>query len=233
MKNTEPTFNPAEILGDKEITEKSKLEDLILYSIVKKSPNNTGVSVGVIKKYLDEVFKRKITEKSNKNINLELVKLIDAGKLLNTSGKRGASGSFIINPDFADFDSRSQFAGKDLDPIDTFIEDIITERCYDGKPYEKVKTKTELKLEKEMEEKRAKKDSLYNKVLPMYEQMLGGEIFNKNRNRKWNGTFFDTKVEQTDFFECICGSDLDAEDDKKYRVQCNECGIYQHAECVR
>ena len=26
---------------------------------------------------------------------------------------------------------------------------------------------------------------------------------------------------------------LDAEDDRKFRVQCTQCGIYQHAECVR
>ena len=54
-----------------------------------------------------------------------------------------------------------------------------------------------------------------------------------DREKKWHGTFFDTKTEQQDYFECICGSDLDPEDDRKFRVQCTKCGIYQHAECVR
>ena len=62
---------------------------------------------------------------------------------------------------------------------------------------------------------------------------LGSEVIKPNHKKRWNGTFFDTKVEQQNYFECICGSDLDAEDDRKYRVQCKACTQYQHAECVR
>ena len=82
---------------------------------------------------------------------------------------------------------------------------------------------------------KAKKESLYEKMKAKYELELFDEVvhYNKNSSNKWNGTFFDTKVEQQDYFECICGSDLDADDDNKFRVQCKECGIYQHAECVR
>ena len=41
-KNTTPTskFDPASILGNKNINEKSKLEDMILYAIIKKSTSN-------------------------------------------------------------------------------------------------------------------------------------------------------------------------------------------------
>ena len=41
-KNTNPTpkFDPASILGNKNINEKSKLEDMILYAIIKKSTSN-------------------------------------------------------------------------------------------------------------------------------------------------------------------------------------------------
>ena len=136
----------------------------------------------------------------------------------------------MINPDYENFDSRSQFANKVLDPLDQFIEDIITERCYNGKPYAKIKTETELKLEQLHNKK--KKESLYEKMKPMYEMELGSEVIKPNRGKKWRGTYFDTKVEQTDFFECLCGVDSDPEEDKRYRVQCTVCGIYQHAECV-
>ncbi len=236
MINTSTNFDPASILAGKNVNEKSKLEDMILYAIVKKCEGkggNVGVSVGVIKKFLEHMFNKKMNEKTNKQINLELVKLINLGKLLNTSGLKGASGSFLINPDFESFDSRSIFADKDLDSIDSFIEQIITERCYDGQSFVKVKTQTELKLEKAKKERLAKKESLYDKLRPMYELELGSEVIKPNRQKKWHGTYFDTKVEQQEYFECICGSDLDADEDRKYRVQCKECGIYQHAECVR
>ena len=53
MKNTNlaPEFDPASILANKTVSEKSKLEDMILYSIIKKNTGGSqGVSVGVIKK---------------------------------------------------------------------------------------------------------------------------------------------------------------------------------------
>ena len=142
-------------------------------------------------------------------------------------------GSFVINPDFENFDSRSLYVDMELDPIDQFIEDLITERCYEGQNYVKVKTKTELQLEKAKKERKAKKESLYEKLLPMYQLELGSEVIKPNRQKRWNGTFFDTKVERQDYFECICGSDLDADEDRKYRVQCKECTQFQHAECVK
>ena len=76
LKNTnpEPRFVPESILHNKTINEKSKLEDQILYAIVKKASNqnNKGASVGVIKKYLETMFNKKLNEKTNKNINLEI-----------------------------------------------------------------------------------------------------------------------------------------------------------------
>ena len=248
MKNTNiaPDFDPASILANKTINSKSKLEDMILYAIVKKHTGNNaaGVSVGVIKKYIIAMFDKKQSEKQNKLINNELAKLVRLGKILNTSGLKGASGtydnflfillvdihsmifclgSFVINPDFENFDSRSLYVDMELDPIDQFIEDLITERCYEGQNYVKIKTKTELQLEKAKKERKAKKESLYDKLLPMYELELGSEVIKPNRQKRWNGTFFDTKVERQDYFECICGSDLDHDEDRKYRVQCKEC----------
>ena len=125
------------------------------------------------------------------------------------------------------------FSEKILDPIENFIEDVITDYCYEGQSYVKIKSKTELKLEKaHQERKKNKKESLYEKMKAKYELELFSEVI-QPQAKKFGGTFFDTKAEQQDYFECICGSDLDAEDDRKFRVQCTQCGIYQHAECVR
>ena len=129
------------------------------------------------------------------------------------------------------------FSEKILDPIENFIEDVITDYCYEGQPYVKIKSKTELKLEKaHQERKKNKKESLYEKMKVKYELELFSEaelLLSQKQAKKFGGTFFDTKAEQQDYFECICGSDLEAEDDRKFRVQCTQCGIYQHAECVR
>ena len=47
------------------------------------------------------------------------------------------------------------------------------------------------------------------------------------------GTFFDTTVAPTDYFECVCGADdYGVDNDPKYRVQCLDCSQWQHAECV-
>ena len=147
---------------------------MILYSIVKKSANNpVGASVGVLKKYLATMFDKKLNEKTNKQINNEIAKLVTYGKILNTSGLKGASGSFVINPDHENFDSRAIYFGKNLDTIEQFLENLISERCYDNIPFVKVKTQTELQFEKVKEQRKAKKESLYEKLRPMYELELG------------------------------------------------------------
>ncbi|QQP35169.1 SNF2 histone linker PHD RING helicase_ E3 ubiquitin protein ligase, partial [Caligus rogercresseyi] len=51
--------------------------------------------------------------------------------------------------------------------------------------------------------------------------------------KRWKGSYFDTKVHQTDFFECICGSDeFEPGNNDMTHVQCSICTIRQHAECV-
>ena len=85
---------------------------------------------------------------------------------------------------------------------------MITDYCYEGKPYVKIKSKTELKLEKaHQERKKNKKESLYEKMKAKYELELFSEVI-QPQAKKFGGTFFDTKAEQQDYFECICGSDL-------------------------
>ncbi len=67
-----------------------------------------------------------------------LAKLTETGLLVNTThGTAGANGSFIVNPDYANFDSRGINAGKELDAMEEVIEDVITRHCYEGKPYDR------------------------------------------------------------------------------------------------
>lgn len=79
-----------------------------------------------------------------------------------------------------------------------------------------------------------KEPSMYQKLKSIYETSLV-EMSETDyaRSKKWHGTFFDTKVGQRQYFECICGSELPEHHDDKYRVQCNKCQLWQHAECVR
>ena len=84
---------------------------LILFSIIRiseKSKENEA-SIQAIKKYLGESFEKKANEKTNKSINSEITNLTKRGFIYNTSGKSGASGSFSIDTQFEDFDSRSLY----------------------------------------------------------------------------------------------------------------------------
>ena len=63
---------------------------------------------------------------------------METGVLIRTThGSHGANGSFMVNPSHASWDSRGLLAGKDLDPMETVIEEVITELCYGGVPYSK------------------------------------------------------------------------------------------------
>ena len=41
------------------------------------------------------------------------------------------------------------------------------------------------------------------------------------------------QVNQSEYFECICGTDLPESSDPRHRVQCSECKLWQHSECVK
>jgi hypothetical protein len=51
----------------------------------------------------------------------------------------------------------------------------------------------------------------------------------ENRRKKWMGQFFETKAEQCDYFECLCGSEAEADTDPKHRIQCSACSTWQHS----
>ena len=75
--------------------------------------------------------------------------------------------------------------------------------------------------------KKKKKESLYQKLKPLYEKQMAeyseAVVLTdryKQVAKKWYGTFFDTKVENTDYFECVCGvDDWGVANDPKLRVQ--------------
>jgi hypothetical protein len=58
--------------------------------------------VAAVKKILESQY-----GKTNNNaINGEIAVLAQKGLIISTTGNRGASGSYLINPDFENFDSR-------------------------------------------------------------------------------------------------------------------------------
>ena len=81
----------------------------------------------------------------------------------------------------------------------------------------------------------SKKGATYDKLKSMYDSSLPMSLAfyaSDKRSKEWNKGFFDTKVDQRAYFECMCGG---TEENKKvvgYRVQCRDCGNEQHAECV-
>ena len=228
--DTEPKFDPFSIFGTKVLTPKSKLSDMVLRAIAvvgqESKAEETGVSVNYIKRHIYQNFGKKSCAQTNKAINKEILWCLDNGLVLNTSGIRGASGSFRINPHYKDFDSRRLYMDKTLDNVERTLEEVISRVCYEDRPC----VKTEMKATKKV----IKKESLYEKLKPMYESHLAemSEAATA-RKKQYHGTFFDTKVGPMDYFECVCGEDdVGAAHDRKWRVKCGECRQSQHAACV-
>ena len=92
--------------------------------------DDKAVSVSAVKKILDSEYGKK----NNNLINSELISLARKGLIVNTSGTKSASGSYVINPEFENFDTRRSFISKPLGSIERVIENVITRFCYDGAP---------------------------------------------------------------------------------------------------
>ena len=63
-----------------------------------------------------------------------------------------------------DFDSRGLLVGQSLDPMQETIEEVISRVCYDNSPF----------VQQEMApvKKTKKKESLYDKLKPLYEKQM-------------------------------------------------------------
>ena len=112
---------------------------------------------------------------------------------------------------------------------------MITKHVYDGKPFvkpqkKKVKEGPSLYEKVRMGKKRRvfpdfdppsrelTTDFPEFQVKTRYDMILSdmSEAKHVDRGGKWNGTFFDTKVGQQDFFECVCGGYLPEDMDDKW-----------------
>ena len=98
---------------------------------------------------------------------------------------------------------------KKLDNEQESIEMTITKYCYDGESYEAPHVPEKFhKNISNLEEKKAEKGQMYKKLNAMYEMALPISLAfyaSDKRSKEWNREFFNTKVEQRCFFECICG----------------------------
>ena len=133
------------------------------------------------------------------------------------------------------------FAGmyfkKSLSPEEECMEAVITNHCYDGQLYQpphvpEIFAKNIASLEK----KKSEKGELYKKMKSMYENSLPMSLAfyaSYKGNKEWNKEYFNTKVEQKSYFECLCGGTEEGRKDVGYRVQCSGCNTEQHADCVK
>ena len=194
-----------------------------------------GVSMMKIKDYLSKHFQKQFTHKSfGKKFSESITKGESCGQFIKTSNTKGASGSIVLNPHYNPDDTRGLHSFRELDSEEATIEEVITQKCYEGKPFEMPHIP---KKYENLREKKAKTSGeLYKKMNAMYEMALPMSLAfyaSDKRSKQWNREFFDTKVEQRNFFECICGGSEEESRRARHRVQCGDCKTEQHSECVK
>ncbi|XP_064122069.1 E3 ubiquitin-protein ligase SHPRH-like [Macrobrachium nipponense] len=116
------------------------------------------------------------------------------------------------------------------------IESVIVQECWNGryKDYKKEGSYKEFCKFLRMR----KKDPYYMMSLKerldiQYSNAIAEYSAAPAVSRKGITGFFETKVEQKSFFECICGSSEAEINDDKFRIQCTKCSLWQHANCVQ
>ena len=117
----------------------------------------------------------------------------------------------------------------------TAIESAVIKSCWNGdsKKYKKEGSYKEFKKFLKMRNKDPYyMMSLRERLTIMHERELEEYTMTGKETVKFDGTFFDEKVEQKSYFECICGESIPEIIDEKYRVQCLKCSLWQHADCV-
>ena len=86
---------------------------------------------------------------------------------------------------------------------------MITAVCYAGAAYTPphVPATFERHLAS-LEKKKSEKGELYKKQYKMYEMSLPMSLAfyaSDKRSKEWNKEYFNTKVDQKSYFECLCG----------------------------
>jgi len=243
LKSHYPTYSP--FTQDKVIDKNTKsIKDQIIKAIHELTQFKTedeatkGVSVIEVRKYMSSVFERDMEHASTKMKFAQCINNgIEIGQLFKTSGNAtGLSGSININLHFNPNDSRHLYHGKPLSDIDQVIEEVISNSCYEGKEYEKPFTPKTKVTEKPKVEKTSKKGQVYEGLKNLYERSLPGSLAwyaSQKRSGEYYRNYFDTKVKQRAYFECICGSGEEDRNTPGQRVQCTECQTEQHADCVK
>jgi hypothetical protein len=225
-------FDPKVLIRSKGnvVTAKSCMSDMIIDAIMKnKTPNDPAVTFPKIRSHITKTFdKTKAVHQNSIKSNVKTME--DSGLIVNVGENPGPRGRFKINPDYADFDTRGKYI-DDTDPVTTAIEEVITRRVYNGIPFDREARDAKAAAHAANAKPKPK---LYDKLKSKYDMILADmSEANQESRRRWNGTYFDTKVGQQDYFECVCGSELLADYDSKFRVQCVSCQLWQHAECVK
>lgn len=116
------------------------------------------------------------------------------------------------------------------------IESVIINESWEGNIKEYKKNGSYKEFRKFL--KMRKKDpyymmSNYERLLVQYNSDIAMYSAKDEVSRKTIQGFFDTKVEQKSYFECLCGSSEGKDRDDKLRMQCGACSLWQHAECVQ
>ena len=234
---TGPNPNISRFLGERKVTPKSPITDQILDAIIKLKATE-GSSVVSIKTYIVKTFNKNMQRITKGHaFRNSMIKLVDNGFIVNTKHSKSIlSGSFMLNPDYENFDSRSIASKNVQDSMDEAIEQVITDNVYDGVPF----NDNIFKAKQNTYKKAPKKKTTYEKLKNIYDARLNEyseslELTPEYRaaRRKWNGTFFDTHIEQSENFECLCGTEAHVDYDALYRVQCTKCNLWQHAACVK
>ena len=231
-----PTYSPFRNGAFKD--KSHHLYDLVIKAVHSESKGKNatdGVSMLRIKEYLAKNFQKQYGHKTFGKKFAECITKGEAcGQFIKTSNTKGAAGSIVLNPHYNPDDTRGFFSFRELTAEEATIEEIITRVCYDDKPFEMPHIP---KVYENLRERKAKNaGALYKKMNAMYEMALPMSLASyatDKRSKKWNSEFFDTKVAQRAYFECICGGSEEGGPRAKHRVKCGECSTEQHAECVR
>ncbi|KAK4288850.1 hypothetical protein Pmani_038148 [Petrolisthes manimaculis] len=116
------------------------------------------------------------------------------------------------------------------------IESVIINESWEGNVKEYKKNGSYKEFRKFL--RMRKKDpfymmSNYERLLAHYKSDIAMYSAKDEVSRKTIQGFFDTRVEQKSYFECLCGSSEGKDRDGKLRMQCGACSLWQHAECVQ
>ncbi|KAK7079811.1 hypothetical protein SK128_008529, partial [Halocaridina rubra] len=116
------------------------------------------------------------------------------------------------------------------------IESAIVNECWNGSMKEYKKLGSHKEFRKFL--KKRKRDPYYmmsikQRLNMQYQSDIAAYSAASAVSRKGIQGFFETKVAQKSYFECICGASETETDDTKFRVQCARCSLWQHADCVQ